>query len=375
MASLRKKGQRWHIRWYDSGRSPSETVDTYSADAWSKTDIKAWKRELEVLYEKGDYDPWTDEDPGESVPDLDEALNRFIEAKVKAGRRGERGGWAEGTREAYEPVYESWVATVGPHLPVEDLRQDDVHEFVHRRDLAVSTRRGYRSQLNAFLRWCDTQGWDVPDPIKPIQEPEPQPAYVSEGELYAICDAHLDYLDEAHTSSGYVHRQQMYQQAWMTEAWRFLFYEGLRRGELMRLQVRDVDTSSWTLAISQQKGKKQSVIPIVPPARDVLRPFLHSSTGSEKRGGYRPFFQKKESQLTRAFKQAVRQCSAITDRRRVERLHLHSLRHSCAVYWRRQGVSLADIRDLLRHSSITTTEQYDKIIPSDISRRFEAAAE
>jgi hypothetical protein len=40
-------------------------------------------------------------------------------------------------------------------------------------------------------------------------------------------------------------------------------------------------------------------------------------------------------------------------------LHWHDLRHECASRLVERGVSLAQVRDLLGHASITTTERYD----------------
>jgi len=376
MASLRKKGDRWHIRWYDSSRSPSETVDTFSADAWTKTDLKAHKRELEVQYEKGEYDPWTDP-ARRREPTLSEAMEEYINEKTAAGARGQQGGWTESTRQGKESVLRDFASAVDGTQRVSDVTQNEVRRYVdaeypEQDDLALATRKGYRTHINAFLRWVDQQGHEVPDPIPPLKKEMPDPEYVTEEELYAICEAHCDRMDEV-AGRKHVSQQTAYRPAYMTVLWRFAFYEGLRRSELVALRPRDINQDSWMLKISaEQKGQRPTTIPVTPPARRAILPLLEGHSGSPQTrlfgvGG-------NGSYVTEAFKRAVRRTDAITDELRIERLSLHSLRHSCAVYWRQQGVSLADIRDLLRHKSIRTTEVYDKMVPSGLKERFAEAA-
>jgi len=368
MASLRRKGDRWHIRWTQQGRR--ETVDTFSADAWSKSDIKAYKRELEVLYEKGEYDPWTDDTPHDTGPEptLSEVLDEYITAQVEAGRRGQQGGWTEATRRGKEAVLRDWAARVGPHTLISDVSHQDARAYVHREDIALATRKGYRTHINAFTSWARSQGHDAPDPVAPLKRDMPDPAYITEDELYAICTAHCDLMEEK-AARKHVPRKTAFQRADMTEIFRFAFYTGLRRGELVGLRAQDIDTSDWMLRLgSSQKGKRPTTIPVPPPARTVIRPFLESASNG------RVFGYKRGKRLTNAFKDAVRACEQISDPERVDRLRLHSLRHSCAIYWRRQGMSLADIRDLLRHTSVRTTEIYDRMVPDDLAKRFETAA-
>jgi integrase len=370
MASVDWREGRAYIRFYDSSREPKEKKVSLDLDAWTRREVKRYKRELVVLWEKGQWDPWTDRRPHKSkeIPTIGEALETYITEKTEAGKRGEAGGWTEATRAGKESVLWDWADRVGRGRQVTSLKHKDLYDYVHREDLALATRKGYRTHINAFRSWIKQQGYEMPDKVAPLKQQVRQPAYITEKELYAICEAHCEYMAETATHK-HVTYYDAHRSGWMTRAWRLIFYQGLRRGELFRLKRSDIDTDQWTMRISgEQKNRRESTIPVTPPARDVLRPSLQIKSGA------RLFDRDDETRITRYFGQACKRCEAIEDPERADRLNVHSLRHSCAMYWKKKGASLADIRDLLRHQSYKTTEMYERMDPKGMADRFEEIA-
>jgi len=53
-----------------------------------------------------------------------------------------------------------------------------------------------------------------------------------------------------------------------------------------------------------------------------------------------------------------------------ERVHPHTLRHTCATLLRRKGVPLRIVQKILGHSSIKTTEIYDTVALYDVLQSF-----
>jgi len=49
----------------------------------------------------------------------------------------------------------------------------------------------------------------------------------------------------------------------------------------------------------------------------------------------------------------------------IENFHLHDLRRTCAAWLAQGGVPLAQIRDLLGHSTIKVTERYAHLAPEN----------
>ena len=71
-------------------------------------------------------------------------------------------------------------------------------------------------------------------------------------------------------------------------------------------------------------------------------------------------FKYSKDYVSKKFKEACRKANID------KAIHFHSLRHSFASYLVQQGVSLPTIKDLLGHTSITTTEIYSHLDDSSL---------
>jgi len=63
--------------------------------------------------------------------------------------------------------------------------------------------------------------------------------------------------------------------------------------------------------------------------------------------------------LKRAFEGACK-------RAKIENFQIHDLRHTCAAWMVSAGVPLAEVRDVLVHTSITMTERYAHLAPENL---------
>ena len=136
---------------------------------------------------------------------------------------------------------------------------------------------------------------------------------------------------------------------------------GLRLGEGVRLQVRDVDSERMFLHIRAGKGNQDRYVPL--PGRTLLllreqwkshrHPTLlfpakgHSGQGA--RTATRPMCR---STLQRAFRLAL-QASGVK-----KEAHVHTLRHSYATHLLEQGENLRQIQVNLGHKSPVATVVY-----------------
>ena len=50
----------------------------------------------------------------------------------------------------------------------------------------------------------------------------------------------------------------------------------------------------------------------------------------------------------------------------IKDFHIHDLRHTCAAWLVSSGAQLADVKDLLGHSTITMTERYAHLAPERV---------
>jgi len=147
------------------------------------------------------------------------------------------------------------------------------------------------------------------------------------------------------------------------------FYTGMRLNEIVNLTWKNVDLNSRIITVGDEefetKGKNQRYIPISGEVLKALSnqlpepPLVLPLGKGERNCGY--VFTKTNGQkytgdyFSKRFKRACR--AAGMDKA----IHFHTLRHSFASNLAQKGVSLYTIKELLGHSSISTTEIYSHL--------------
>jgi integrase len=129
---------------------------------------------------------------------------------------------------------------------------------------------------------------------------------------------------------------------------KFLLYTGLRRSELVRLNVKDVDLINGVLYVRGTKGKRDMPVPIHDDLKPVLKEIIRHDVGP-----LFPRWRNKDS-LSRLFKKYAR-LAGLGDRK------LHDLRHTFGSYLAIAGEDIKRIKELMRHRDIKTTEIYAKL--------------
>jgi len=145
-----------------------------------------------------------------------------------------------------------------------------------------------------------------------------------------------------------------------------LAYLGLRRSELLALNVNDFDADLTSVTVLG-KGRKQRRIPVPAPLREILHEYLNAR-GSDapplllNRVGNRLSATSLYRIWRRLLKRSGLEGSSLT---------VHSLRHGAATTWLRAGVDIRSIQALLGHSSIATTARYLHTSDSSMARAVE----
>ncbi len=161
---------------------------------------------------------------------------------------------------------------------------------------------------------------------------------------------------------------------------RIYLFTGRRRGEILFLPRRNIDTTAWTLRVANNKARRldEQVIRIHPGIRRSVAWFLQQPRRSasapvppEPGRPLRdyPFCVCREDYITRVVKRLLRSSG-------LGALHLHSLRHTFGTLARESGVSREDLQAHYGHSDIATTEIYDHYTPlPEISLGLEFGAD
>ncbi len=175
---------------------------------------------------------------------------------------------------------------------------------------------------------------------------------------------------------------------------------GLRRGEMLALTWADVDAKPGWLRLrgDTTKSGKTRWVPVATARLTGTLKFLRIDLDGRRRNGDAPVFADQDgaplsfpvaawhSTILRAHgiepkqvggpKGGQRLTSECREALRRIDLHWHDLRHEYASRLVEHGVPLSQVRDLLGHASIVTTERYDNQRPEalfEAARRLETA--
>ena len=136
---------------------------------------------------------------------------------------------------------------------------------------------------------------------------------------------------------------------------------GLRLGEGLDLQVRDIDSERMLIHIRAGKGNQDRYVPL--PERTLLRlreqwkshrhsTFLFPAKGHSGQGAPTATEPMCRTTLQRAFRLALKACGVKKE------AHIHTLRHSYATHMLEQGENLRQIQVNLGHKSPVVTALY-----------------
>lgn len=127
-----------------------------------------------------------------------------------------------------------------------------------------------------------------------------------------------------------------------------LFATGLRLNEAAKLRIKDIDGLNGIIVVRSGKGGKDRFVQLPENLRMILRDYLKSLPTIPKEWLFQG--QKESNYISPSTIYEV--CKKYLN------VNPHKLRHSYASAIRNSGVDLLDIRDLLGHNSLKTTEIY-----------------
>jgi site-specific recombinase XerD len=137
---------------------------------------------------------------------------------------------------------------------------------------------------------------------------------------------------------------------------------GLRAGDIVQLRLGDIDWEGATVELSG-KGRREVRLPLTQEIGCALVAYLQDGrprTDTDilfvrSRAPFRAFAS--HSAVSVIVEKAMQRADITCQSRGAA----HVLRHSAATSMLRQGASLQDIADILRHGSIETTQIYAKV--------------
>lgn len=156
-----------------------------------------------------------------------------------------------------------------------------------------------------------------------------------------------------------------------------MWRSGLRVGELLALEPKDVDLERGAIVVLRGKGGRRRTIGIDPAALTVIERWMETRARVAAERGWRPslhplFCTMKGTPVRAPY---VRELLHRLGRRAeiAKRVHPHGLRHTCAFDMAMEGVPVHVIQRQLGHRSLNTTERYiSHVAPAQLLRAMQA---
>ena len=340
MASFRKRRGVWYARvqWYEDGatRQTEKLVALRTSSKVTARERMAEVNKVEDDIKQGmDFSfPWLTVLTKTKVKRfaLKNAVDQWMSKRVSK--------LAEKTIELNQDGLNYFLKFIGSTYPLESITTNQMEQFsdwLDGRGLSKTSINIHLRTIKAMFRYYLKVDKLAKIPlIEQLRIPKTEPIYITDNEFQSIME--LDWLD------GFYKRL-------------FLLYRetGMRLNEPM-ISVLDGD---WIDIPNTSKGKVGRNIQLDRPMQSIfneLNEWLSSGYGSR--------LKTPDDHISKMFKKALRITGAD------ESKHFHSLRHTFAVRRLIQGTSIYNLKLLMGHSSVTTTEVYSNMNLKRVSQDF-----
>jgi len=297
--------------------------------------------------------------------------------------RSER-GLSDHTRRAYLGDVRDLVSALPEESQPGRVSVDDVRAWLATVYGAASPATVGRrlAGVRAFFRYLQSEGDLALDPTAGLPGPKlPRgaPSPLSVDDCFALADglgrevAASGEPEPGDAAAVRAHRARVRDRAIVE----LLYGAGLRVGELVALDVRDVELSRGEVRV-MGKGGKERVVPLPEMARRALDAWLELRRGPGVLA--EPLFvpqrpPKDGGAPRRMGARDVRRMLARrgTEQRVLDHVHPHRLRHSYATHLLDMGADLREIQELLGHASLSTTQKYTAVSVEHLRQVYDRA--
>lgn len=341
--------------------SPTAYADirAYPRTKWSKTkriyyldySLEALNKLFDYLREKGYYVDYSalrkSKNRRVSKPGRPKRIGlnkdqKLIHEQYERYLRGLR--YSKSTVTTYANFIEIFLDFLG-NAPVEKVDNDTVRRFTEKivedRRYGISTHRQMVSALKHFADRFTDVAYDKLE-LKRPKKSSRLPTVLSQAEV----------LDLIRVTVNLKHRMIL----------ALMYSAGLRIGEVIRLELRDLDIDRRQIIVRQSKGRKDRHVMMAESLLPLILNYINSYQPEDivfvgGRGGYY------SPGSIRAFLR--RSCGLAGISKRVTP---HTLRHSFATHMIENGVNLRHVQALLGHRKPETTMIYTHVAKKDLLR-------
>ena len=267
------------------------------------------------------------------------------------------------TRERGLQGFIQWVDERGIRHPGEVtrpvLQRYQRHLYLHRKKdgqaLTLGTQHSRLMSVVAFFKWLTREGHILSNPAADLDIAKPRLQLPRL--LLSVQDVHnvLNAIPTSDAHSGTILRG--IRDRAMIEV---LYSSGLRKGELMRLVLGEIDTERGTVLVRQGKGRKDRLVPLGERAAAWVQRYLLEVRPQLLVADTQTIFLSdwgepwESDRLFRVVRGYLRSAG-------IEGGNCHAFRHACATHMLEGGADIRHIQRMLGHSQLNTTEIYTHV--------------
>jgi len=315
-----KRSPYYQLIYYrDGNRTTISTKQKLKSEAVKF--LKGFNAELEVPKEK-------------STPLLSEFKSRYTEDAYKTKSKN--------YIKSIQLSFRMLLKHIG-NIPIDKIKFQDVNNFIstvyeRSRSAAGLYHRTLKAAFSKAVLWNYIESNPFMD-VKSPKQVKSLPIFITVEEFEKIL--------------------QFTKHQFLQEIFISAFYAGMRLGELVNMTWSWIDFNENLITIKNNNGftsksKRERVIPIHKKVKEVL--YQRFSKNKSDFIFYRiSGIKLNEDYISKQFKKSIR----LAELR--DEIHFHTLRHSFASNLIQKGVSLYIVKELLGHSSITTTQIYSHL--------------
>lgn len=223
---------------------------------------------------------------------------------------------------------------------------------------AVSVNRKL-SSLKSFFKFLTKQGFVFVNPLRFVTGPKtkkPLPSFVKDGDMESLLDGH-----------GFNEDFEGVRDRLILE---MLYDTGMRRSELVNLRDVDVDYNDMKIRVTGKRNK-QRLIPFAEKLKDLMLAYINVRN-DEVGVGCESFFVRKNGKslspeiLYTIVKKNLSEIPTLV------KCSPHVLRHSFATSMLNNGAELSAVKELLGHSSLSSTSIYTHTTFEELKKVYHA---
>jgi len=291
---------------------------------------------------------------------LADAVRRYLNQMLAEGRSRHT------VRDAKSGLKELLACLDG--LGVNDVSQLDHDALMHYREeiawrltpkgtpLTVRSQLELIGHLNTFCRFLLAQGWLLSDPSAKIPRPK-KPRRLPRAIMDTSEVERILAQPDVTTARGYRDRVML----------EMLYSTAIRREELAKLRIDDIDADGGYVFVREGKGHKDRVVPLGKSVCALVQSYL-MAIRPEWVGANRD----KHLFLNRwgkgmdpnAVWHVVHKYARAA---RIDKpVSTHTFRHACATHMLRNGAPIRQLQEMLGHASLETTQLYTRVTINDL---------